>query len=189
MATKKGTAQKKTPAKRKAQDRYVRNIRNVRVTLRAQDRRIDLAPRGQRNDLAPLNKGDKDDENFMADLGSLFELITKAEAEQVREKQSTNRQAQHHAARDIIRNEHGDPYEDDAITVEEEFNQEQGKAVAPLDDQGHLTIDRTGIRRAEIPGSQENPLPEIPDSIAPEDQAEYLRTLKVTKEPTQKGTQ
>jgi hypothetical protein len=191
------TAKKKAPgtqrkAPRRTSKKYYRNLREVPVGFRLteSDRRVDLAPRGQRGDIAAIVKEDQSDPIFAANEGLIFEIITQEEADLVIEKQQTNIQKEpRHTALDSIRNEHGDPYEDDAVRLASE-EEAQGKAVAPLDGEGNLIIDRNvGIRRAAVPGSTDYELPHIPDSVNPEDQGEYLKDLraKTQREQTRKS--
>jgi hypothetical protein len=211
--------QKKAPAKKaapkKQELKHIRNLRNVHVSLHAKGRRIDLAARGQRGDIAVLERGDKSDGQFMNDQGVLFELISKADADAAVEKQATNMHQARHPALDIIRNSQGDPYEEGAVRIEEEA-EAQGKVVAELDGEeqrGTRFEWGVGIRRAAVPGSADRAAPDIPDSVAPEEQAAYrlehaeeqarladevarnkavegpaagLGGLKVTKEPIQR---
>ncbi len=170
---------KKAPAAQKKraapQSRCVRNLRNVHVSLKAQGRRIELAPRGQRKDVAPLEKGDQADEAFMADKGVLFEIITKGAADKIAEKQATNQQEKRHPALDVLRTAEGEKYSDDAVKLEERHDQ-QGKVVANLSEEpnrGKRFDWGVDIRRADLPGTQDRPLPDMPDSVAPEDQGQY----------------
>jgi len=197
MATKKTTT-KKTTRRKPAKKTWMRNLRHTHVSIRLDDRKIELAPRGQRGDIAPIKKDEAEHEIFLQNQGTLFETLTTAEAKEVVEQQHENVQQRPHPALATIRNEYGEEYE--RVTTEPEFNREQGKTVAPLDEEGNLTINRQGIRRSPIPGTTENPLPDIPDHIAPEEQADWIARqrsaqgveagfggeVKVTKEPTQK---
>lgn len=201
MATKKTTAAKKTAPRRTAQKHY-RNLRYtpVGIRLKESDRRLELAPRGQRGDIAPVKKSESSDPDYIANKDILFEIISDEEATLILEKQATNQQTptQHPALREI-RNELGDEYEDDSvkITVEED----NSKTVAHLDEVaegvGNIVVDRgVGIRRAEVPGSTDYELPNIPDSVDPEQQADYLAKhaeelkdlgLKVVREEPKKS--
>jgi hypothetical protein len=174
-ATAKKAAPKKAAPKRKQQTKHIRNLRNVHVSLHAKGRRIELAPRGQRGDIVTLERGDQSDQKFMGDQGVLFELITKADADKAVEKQATNMTQARHPALDIIRNSQGDEYGENAVRLEEE-SEAQGKVVAELDGEeqrGTRFEWGVGIRRAAVPGSADRATPDIPDSVAPEDQAAY----------------
>lgn len=173
MAETKKSAKKKAPAKRSApQPKYIRNIRYVPIACRlgVDKRRIELAARGQRGDMVPLKKGDLEDDIFIKNDGLLFEVISGAEAKKILEQQTTNQQTQKaHPALAQIRNPLGEEYEQDAVKTkaEPEFNS-QGVTVADLtESEGgegsnyDIAIDRrTGIRRAAVPGSEDNPSPE-----------------------------
>jgi hypothetical protein len=192
MATPKKAPGTKKRAPRRTSKKFYRNLREVPVgfRLKESDRRVDLAARGQRNDTAPISKDDLEDPIFLANEGLIFEVITQEEANLVVEKQNTNIQKQpRHSALDTIRNERGEVYDDDAVRLDKS-EAVTGKPVAPLDEEGNLIIDRNvGIRRAHVPGGEGYELPHIPDSVAPEDQAQYLHDLraKTQREETQKG--
>ena len=90
----KRTTAKAKPAPKKSTSgttKYVRNVRGVdiRVTFDS-GRKIQLNARGQRNDMAAISKEELDDPIFLDNLGTLYEVITSAEAAKIREKQMTN---------------------------------------------------------------------------------------------------
>jgi len=89
----KRTATKAKPAPKKSTSttKYVRNVRgvDVRVTFDS-GRRIQLNARGQRNDMAAISKEELDDPIFLDNLGTLYEVISAADATKIREKQMTN---------------------------------------------------------------------------------------------------
>lgn len=172
---------------RRTQQKYIRNIRNVHVSLRLgdSDRRIELAPRGQRGDMSPLKKGDQSDEIYIANQG-LFEVITAEEANDLATKQTTNEQRQRHPALATIRNAHGKEYEEDSINTKASENEDKSRVVAYTDKQaegvGNIVIDRNvGIRRAPLPGTEDYSLPPVPDSVDPEDQAQWLADERARK--------
>jgi hypothetical protein len=191
------------------QRKYARNIYERHAAIRFRNgKRIELAPRGQRGDVAPLTKDDFEDDAFIANHGVLFEVITAKEAEGIIEKQATNIQQSRHPAFESIRNELGDEYDDTAIRMDKP-EAERSIVVAQTEPVaegvGDIVIDRgVGIRRAKVPGSEDRPVPDIPDSIGPEEQAQYraqqaqeeldrkeledaLGDAKVVVEPPQKG--
>ena len=91
-ATRKPAAKPKAaPKKSVSSSKYVRNVRgvNVRVTF-GTGRKIELAPRGQRNDMTAISKEELDDSIFLNNLGSLYEVISATDAQTIREKQMTN---------------------------------------------------------------------------------------------------
>lgn len=185
MATKKTTTKSKSAPRRTKQKHY-RNLRYTPVSIRLKelDRKIALQPRGQRGDIAPLKSGETSDPDFIANKDILFEVITDEEAKQIVEKQTTNQQAKavHPALREM-RNERGEEYADGALKVE--IEEDRSKVVAYTEEVaegvGNVVVDRgIGIRRAPVPGSVDRPSEPIPDSIGPEEQAEYR--LKQTEE-------
>lgn len=175
---------KKTP-------KYIRNIRAVQVGVRlGTGRRIDLKPRGQRGDCAPVTEEEMTDEIFLGNVHLLFEVIPAAEAEQVIAKQTTNQQMIHPALA-VMRNELGEEYKNGVVVVEE--SEQERPVVAAVNDRGMIT-------RFKAPGSVDKPLPNIPNDIAPEQVTDWvarqknvegpeagLAGLKVTKTPVQKS--
>lgn len=155
-----------TPAQK-----YVRNTRYVPVGIRlGTGRRINLQPRGQRGDCAPVSKDEMSDEIFLGNVGLVFEVIPAAEAADVISKQTTNQQTAHPALAQL-RNSHGDEYER-GVVVEENF-EDQGKTVAAISDRGM-------IQRFKAPGTTDQPLPEIPDGVPPEEVSDWVaRNTKV----------
>lgn len=96
-AKRKPAAKKPAAKKTTSTTKYVRNVRGVdiRVTFDS-GRRITLSPRGQRNDMAAISKDELDDPIFLENLGSLYEVISAADAEKIREKQMTNAASHRH---------------------------------------------------------------------------------------------
>lgn len=201
MAAKKTPAKATTTKKRtpKPKPTWLRNLRNVHVSMRVNGRKIELAARGQRGDISPLKAGDQEDDIFLMNQGLLFETITTAEAKKIAANQQTNSNARLHPALASMRNELGEPYAEGAIKTEAELTS-QGKIVANLDDKGDIPIDRrTGIRRASVPGSVENPGMDVPAHIPPEEAADWvarqktegveagLGSLRVVRGDVQKG--
>lgn len=155
-----------TPAQK-----YVRNTRYVPVGIRlGTGRRINLQPRGQRGDCAPVSKDEMSDEIFLGNVGLVFEVIPAAEAADVIMKQTTNQQTAHPALSQL-RNAKGEGYER-GVVVEENFD-DQGKTVAAISDRGM-------IQRFKAPGTTDQPLPEIPDGVPPEEVSDWVaRNTKV----------
>lgn len=142
---------------------FVRNRYHTEVSLRFDrhdKRRIELKPRGQRGDFAPIQPADLNDPVLIQNVNlGLVELITAGEAAEIAGKQTTNQQAVHPALA-VLRNELGEEYDQDSIKVEIPF-EEQGVVVAELED-GNVIVDRTGIRRKRARGQE----PGTPDYIA-----------------------
>lgn len=162
-------AAEKPKRKRAAsQKKYYRNLHQVPVSFRlsAADgsrygRRVDLQPRGMRGDVAPVVKGEEDNNIFQMNLNSLFEVITESEASLVTEKQNTNRQAYHPTS--ALTNENGQPM---SVKVEEEQALRSIPA-AKLDGQGQMDVitrtgDTTGPAASNAVGTVGNPVPQIP---------------------------
>lgn len=155
----------KKTTRRVSTQKYIRNTRYVPVSLRlGTGRKINLQPRGNRGDCAPVNKEETNDEIFLGNLGVLFEVISEAEAKEVIGKQTTNQQ-QIHPALQQLRNAKGEEYER-GVVVEENFD-DQSKRVAAINDRGMIT-------RFKAPGTTDMPLPEIPDNIPPEEVSDWL---------------
>lgn len=197
---KKRTTSKKAPTKRTtkpASPEYVRNTRYTPVSCRvSSERRIELKPRGMRGDMAKLSKSEFEDSRVQANLGLIFEPLSKAQAEKVWNDQLTNQQA-HHPALDTLRNDKGEEFDNKDIVVKEETFEDQGVVVAELND-GQMVIDRgLGIQRFSGMGTQDNPIP-IPADVDPDEQADWvarqniegpaagLGNMNVTMDETQK---
>jgi hypothetical protein len=154
------TTRKKSPAKPRSTQKFVRNLTGTAIGIRIErqegKQRFNLKPRGHRGDLAPLQKDDINDAVLQQNVGlGVIEIITKAEADEVIHKQTTNQQAAHPAL-STLRNELGEEYGADAVVVSKEFN-EQGQVVAHLSN-GEVVIakDGSGIQRrkpGEAPGT------------------------------------
>src|SRR5688572_22015155 len=144
-STTKGTTRRKS-SPRRSQQLYYRNLRGVPVSWRftESDRRVALAPRGQRNDLTPVKKGEQQEPEFINNKGLIFEVITAEEAKIIADKQTTNAQQGIHPALQQIRNQHGKEYEGDVVRVNPEKGQ-QGKKVAALNDEGQIEFENKGI--------------------------------------------
>jgi hypothetical protein len=90
-ARKTATKAKPAPKKRGSTTKYIRNIRGVEVRVTFDTgRRVNLMPRGQRNDMVAVSKEELEDPIFLDNLAVLYEVISAADAESIREKQFTN---------------------------------------------------------------------------------------------------
>lgn len=111
LPPKKTASTKPKPAAKKTvtSGKHIRNALGVDVRLTFDSgRRIELAPRGQRGDMVAVSKEELDDPIFLNNLGSLYEVITNAEAAKVREKQLTNASTYNSVRpEEIIKSEHG----------------------------------------------------------------------------------
>lgn len=192
---------KETTRKPRETQKYVRNLRNAQVALRTGERPnikfINLQPRGNRGDCAPISKEQLSEANFRQDEGLLYEIISAAEARDVIEKQTYNQQSAHPALAGL-RNDKGEVFTKGVVV--EESNEAQGKVVAHLDVDHNRPRAEIGITRMNVPGTIDNPLPAIPDDVEPEQVADYvarqkgtegvgagLAGFKVTTEPVQKS--
>lgn len=102
----------KAPAAKRTSSttKYIRNVRgvNIRVTLDS-GRRIELNPRGQRNDMVAISKDELEDPIFLNNLGTLYEVISSADAAKIRDKQMVNASYGTPRPEDILTSEHGKP--------------------------------------------------------------------------------
>ena len=101
------------------------------LRLRRQDKkdRIELAPRGQRGDMFPLEDGDEKDQILVQSVGTgLIEIIPNSEAQRIAEHQTTNIQPGV-TTLSMLRNEKDEPIQD--LIVETEWNQ-QGVVVGQI---------------------------------------------------------
>lgn len=176
--------------------RYVRNTSGAPFRMKLSrhapgQRGIQLKPRGERGDIAPLEEGDMEDMILRDNLNlGLVEIITSNEATNAMGKQTTNRQAVHPALA-ALKNEKGEG--NMTLNVEQSF-EDQGVTVATLED-GQVVFDRgkggPNIRRqpGEAPGVPAN-IPGAEPGHAPANEpASFLSDLrsKTTVNPTQKG--
>lgn len=162
------------PAKKREAPKYIRNVREVPVGIRlGTGRRIDLKPRGMRGDCAPVNEDEMDDEIFLGNVGLIFEIIPNAEAKKVIEKQTTNQQSVHPALA-VMRNALGEEYEKGVVVVEE--SEAERPVVAAVNNRGMIT-------RFKAPGTEDNPLPIIPDDVPPEEAADWVARQKNVEGP------
>jgi hypothetical protein len=178
------------PPKKKIQ--YIRNTRYVPVSIRLnKERRIELAPRGQRGDCAPVNGEEMESQAFLDNDELLFEVVSSDDAKESIGKQVKNQQSVHPAL-SAMRNAKGEEYTRGVIV--EESDQDQGKVVAGVNERGMIT-------RLKVAGTEDNPLPDIPDSVPPEEHSDWLARqknvegpkaglgdLKVVKDPPQKAS-
>jgi hypothetical protein len=138
---------------------YVRNLNHTMFRFKLDkhtpaQRGIVLQARGNRGDLSPVEQADLNDRNLRVNVElGLIELITANEAAEVVSKQTTNQQAVHPAL-SALRNEKGEEYAANAVSMGPSPD-EQAITVAKLED-GQIVVDRTGIRdrvRGEAPGT------------------------------------
>jgi hypothetical protein len=118
-----------------------------------------------RGDCAPVSKDEMEDEKFLGNVGVLLEVIPTAEAKEVIGKQTTNQQTAH-PAMDLIRNAKGEVYER-GVVIEEDYRDGQGPTVATVSERGE-------IERFKAPGTVDQPLPEIPTDVPPEEVADWV---------------
>ncbi len=166
--------------------RYIRNTNNSPFRLKLArhqpgQRGIVLQARGTRGDLSPIESEDLKDHILRDNLNAGFiEIITHAEATEVISKQTTNQQAVHPAMA-ALRNELGQPYEQDAVTVGQSPD-EAAITVARLDD-GQIAFDRQGIagrirERGESPGTPEYVAGAEPQHRPANEDPAYLSDLR-----------
>jgi hypothetical protein len=170
--------------KPKAGTRYVRNLRGIscRVTLDT-GRRIDLAPRGRVDDMAPVSKEEQTDSKFIINAGLLYEILEPKQAAKILAKQAQNAQApRRNPLLDHLLNEHGKPYEVDDVHMDP-TEQERSITVAKIVEapDGKNTTDNKDFMRQSsapeevaVPGSRLNPGPSLPSDISAEDVREYI---------------
>lgn len=169
-AAKKAAAPKKTTPTGK----FVRNIRgvDVRVTFDS-GRRIQLTARGQRGDMAAISKEELDDAIFLDNLGTLYEVISAANATEIREKQLTNASSlATPRPEDILRSEHDKPTDFAGVTQSDaersitigQLNETEGRN----NEEKAIEVTRNvAPERANVPGSSSLDQYGKPVSIAP----------------------
>lgn len=166
--------------------RFIRNLTGaaggVRLVFESQYK---LEPRGFVGDMVQVYEDDWLSPNYTTDLGILFEELTVEQAKEVLTKQSTNAQApRQDALMDVLRNERGEKYTQADPTIEQPFER-QGQVVATVEDgpEGRFTtgyqgkITRTSAeapQQVPVPGSAQNPGPQVPSDIPPEQVADWV---------------
>jgi hypothetical protein len=171
-------AAKKPAAKRaRSTKKYVRNITRSQVAFRIGDRegrRIELKPRGQRGDMAPVTKVELDQ---LEDVGYMYEIITETEAKEILAKQVQNQQSFHPALAALV-NAKGEKMDgENAVVVD---HNAQGYVVAhvqgPTETEQHgkqVTIESVlaeqnirGPEQVAVPGSVQRGAPLSADEMA-----------------------
>lgn len=162
--------------------KFVRNLTRSQVAFRIggrEGRRVDLNPRGNRADLAPVTKEELGE---LDDVGVLYEIITDAEAKEIIGKQTTN-QSVYHPALAQLRNEYGNEYER-AVVVEEQ----NGFAVASLEEDGRgMKINRhprEGIVTQDVKGPTQVP---VAGSVMRAEQVDAVARSKAAEGPSAGG--
>lgn len=159
------------PAK-KTETKYIRNVRHVPISVRLDTgRRIELRPRGQRGDCAPVNKEEMEDHKFVNNMDILFEVIPAGEAKEVISKQTINQQAIHPALQQM-RNAKGEEFTKGVVLEESSSDTAKGTGVASVDERGMIT-------RFAGRGSVDNPISEVPGHVNPEEASDWLARQKV----------
>lgn len=198
--TQKGTTQKSTAPKRRrkpSQQKYVRNLLGVPVAVRLRtNRRIELAPRGMRGDILPINSDEQKDEIYLLNINRLFECITEDDVQDIVAKQATNQQ-QEHPAFAQLRNHLGQEYERREVVIDRQ--QDRDVVVGQVKPDGTVVQDGLNVTRAELPGTVDNPArklteeseeavfdeaPANPGLLGAEENP--IHNLKVTVEPVQR---
>lgn len=171
---------------------YIRNIRYMPVSIRlSKDRRIELQPRGNRGDCAPVSEEDMDSTAFSLNKDLLFEVITEDEAKSNVEKQTTNQQAVHPALSQL-RSPQGETYKK-GVVVQENIEVE-GTTVGNINERGMITrYDTLGTVDRPFQGDGTLQTDEVlaqTDEIARDKSLEGpqagIGNLKVTKGNTEK---
>lgn len=181
----------------RTQIRYVRNLSGAPFRIKlgrhtAGQRGIQLKPRGERGDMAPLEPNDIEDMILRDNLSlGLIEIITSSEATGAMSKQTVNQQSVHPALA-ALKNEKGDGGL--TLNVEKSF-EDQGIVVAQLED-GQIAFERGKagpniVRRqpGESPGTPANIPGAEPGHAPANESASFLSDLrsKTTVNPTQQG--
>jgi hypothetical protein len=171
----KRTAAKKpaAPKKSTSTNKYIRNVRgvDVRVTF-GTGRKVQLSPRGQRNDMTAISKEELEDSIFLDNLGGLYEVISASEASKIREKQLTNASTYNSPRPEqLLRTEHDKaanftgltPSNDEISITVGQLNETEGRN----NEEKSIEVTRAvGPERANVPGSSLDQYGK-PISIAP----------------------
>lgn len=145
MATPRKTATKTTPKEapkpRVSTQKYIRNLRNMPISLRLERHegkpRFEMRPRGQRGDTISIQKDDISDPIFQQNhaLG-LFEVLTATEAADVMVKQATNAQQAIHPSLAMLTNSKGEVMDVQEAQMAATF-ESQGEVVGNIDSKGN----------------------------------------------------
>lgn len=116
---------------------YLRNLHGCEGRVNLSDgRKIELKPRGQRGDMESVTEQEFKDQKLQDNIGLIFEPLSEESAQEVTEKQNTNRQ-EPHAPFAAITNERGEQYRQAEVPIEKSFEQ-QGEVVAKVESQPSL---------------------------------------------------
>lgn len=183
------------PANPRAHQFYVRNVRNIPVSLRltnTTNRRIELEPRGNRQDMSSISDEEFYDQILLSNVGYIIEVISADKARDIITKQYTNAAPgqRQQSLLDMITDETGKPVTGASL---EKSNVEGAITVGRIDEiehgSGHVakseSISRVTAEDRErmlnptqrgfhAPGSTTSPIPLVPDSIPPEQHADWL---------------
>lgn len=183
------------PVVAESKRRFVRNLSGAPFRMKllrhaSGERGIQLKPRGERGDIAPLEEGDLTD-MILRDNHSLglIEIITEGEATSTMMKQTTNQQAVHPALA-ALKNSQGE----DGLTMSVgQSDAEVGVTVATLED-GQVVFERGKLgpeirRPGESPGTPDNIPGGEPGRSPANEQPSFLSDLrsKTTVNPPQQG--
>jgi hypothetical protein len=176
-------AEGKKPARRpRSTQKFVRNLYGTPLGIRlASGERLDLRPRGQRGDLAPLSKEQEKDAKIILNAGVTVEVIGEAEATKVVQGQTTNQQS-YHPALQILRDSNDQPYPQQAVEVTED-PQTEGDVVALLKDGEIVTQHVPGKGQQVVRDAGRSVGPRVAQGVTGSDQemAELLRADDAAK--------
>lgn len=191
----KTSATEKTPTP-SSLTRYAYNLRGIKARFDlTTGRRVELEPRGQRGDLAPLSLEELEDQGVIDNFGIIFEVISAEQAKEISSKQSTNANPNQPSLIDILTTPEGKPYQQADVHVEVPKEQ-QGTVVARVevdeDDNRRLGQDGgiqsvTGPEQVQVPGSPGHPatqeIQQLPSELAAQEVAEF-RAWKQAQQAT-----
>jgi hypothetical protein len=136
---------------------YYRSILRCKSSLKLENRRVDLEPRGYRGDCQPILEADFEDPRFDMNRSLIFEVITEAEAKEIISKQSINQQ-HFHPAHAAIQNELGININQIRVAEQEEA---QGISVGKINPDGsiqrNLVTERGAPKHFVTLGTQDQP--------------------------------
>lgn len=177
---------------------YLRNLHGCESRVNLSDgRKIELKPRGQRGDMESVTAEEYKDQRVQDNIGLVYEPLSEESAQEVMEKQNTNRN-EPHAPFAAMTNELGEQYHQTEVPVEKAF-EEQGEVVGKIETQPSLKnqeVRETIVREADVQESQLGPEKvQVPGSVsedshfadqqAKEDPAVMLNELRANSEITE----
>ena len=156
---------------------YLRNLHGCESRVNLSDgRKIELKPRGQRGDMESITADEFKDQKVQDNIGLVYEPLSEESAQEVMEKQNTNRQ-EPHAPFAAITNERGEQYQQADVPVEKAF-EEQGEVVAKVESQPSLKNQEVRESIVREPSIDHESVQELIDNVGIEKANQILQSVQ-----------